>query len=197
MLVTQLDVVNRCLASMGEAPINSLATNNAIVTSAINAFNTALLSEQGRGWWFNTESIKLVPTTDQEYFVPSDVLGLTADTNPPWLSIRARKLYDNRNGTKFEGTQDVKVQVIRLVPFEDLPYHAQAMIRDAAVLLFQSDFDGDQEKMANADRAFQNSFILCRSEHIRAVRANMLYQGGVGQSIVGTRFHNTANNLWR
>ena len=73
MNITQLTVVNACLASMGEEPINSLADENAFVNSAKFALEQANINEQTRGWYFNLETITLHPhavTTSTTYPPP-------------------------------------------------------------------------------------------------------------------------------
>lgn len=196
MLITELQVVNACLASMGEAPANSLDEANAFITSARDALSQKLPDEQSAGWYYNTECTTIVPNTDGEYYAPADTLGLAARVNPPWVSLRGRRLYDNRNAVYLNGDKPVKVTLIRLLPLEDCPYHAARAIRAATVIYFQQAFDGDEAKIAQAYSQYQDARRELMAEHIRAVQANMLYQGDTGYTLQNNRFHTGIDSRW-
>lgn len=182
--ITELDIVNACLKSMGEQPLNSITTGAPIVTSAQESMRLAMMEEQGQGWWFNRETIKLIPDINQQYSIPADTLGFDADVSPPWLSTRGGRLYDNRIGDYYTGQHPLEVHIIRLVPLDDLPYKVQRLIQAAAVLDFQKSFDADEQKVRDAENAYSKAYALVNAEHIRAVKGNMLSQG----SVAGKRF---------
>lgn len=203
--ITELDVVNRCLATMGELPINSLEGNrNPIVTNARSAFRDVTIEEQAMGWWFNLEVVTLQPQApgpDQPGFYrpPTDCLSLatTDDFNPAWLSIRDRKLYDNGKAQVFLGTRPMEVKIVRLVPFDDLPYNAQRLIRDSVVFKFQMDYDGDELKIAQAESTYAEAYAICKSDHIRSVKANLLYKGTAGNTVMRSRIPYGRTGRWR
>lgn len=173
MNITKLTVVNECLASMGEEPINSLAEVNAYVNSALFALENANLNEQSEGWWFNKEVIELVPDKDGFYILPSDIIDLNVDEVPPWMSYRDGRLYNNTEGQFLKGTRRLAVNVIRLVAFERLPIIARRLIKASAVAAFQKSYDGDAAKIADADEEYGMARVLAKAQHIRAVRANL------------------------
>lgn len=195
--ITELDVVNACLKSMGRAPLNSLAGGSPIITSAQESLRTALMEEQGIGWWFNREMVKLSPTTNGQVYCPADTLQLTTDENPPWLSTRGNRLYDNRIGDYFTTTKDISVDMLRLIPLDDLPYQAQRLVQCAAVLDFQKSFDSDEQKIKSVTGDYNKAFTLLRAAHIRAVHANMLWQGGGGERTNRQRNFNFIDSRWR
>lgn len=203
--ITELDVVNRCLATMGELPINSLEGNrNPIVTNARSAFKDITIEEQAAGWWFNTEVVNLDPQGAEPnkpgfYRPPTDCLSLATvdDFNPAWLSIRNRKLYDNGRAEVHMGTRTMPVKIIRLVPFDDLPYNAQRLIRDSAVFKFQMDYDGDELKIAQAEDSYKEAYAICMADHTRSVKANMLYKGTAGSALVRSRIPYGRTGRWR
>lgn len=172
MLVTQLTVVNACLASMGEEPINSLAEENAFVNSAKFALENATSNEQSAGWWFNKEVLTVRPGTAGQYIIPSDVIDLNIESNPGWLVMRSSRLYDTNKAEYLTGTRDYKVNIIRLLAFEDLPFHIKRLVKAAAVTLFQQSYDGDAQKIQEAQSEYAAAFLLARAQHIRAVGAN-------------------------
>ena len=154
------------------------------------------MEEQGIGWWFNRELVTLQPNTDQEVYCPADTLQLTTDENPPWLSTRGARLYDNRVGDYFKTASPVSVDMLRLIPLEDLPYQAQRLVQCAAVLNFQKAFDADQAKIASAKEDYGKALALIRAAHMRAVKANMLYQGESGRRMQRQRNFNYADHRW-
>ena len=179
-MITELDVVSACLASMGEAAPNSLDDSNPFIQSAIQALDHCSVSEQARGWYFNMETIKVHPTVDGEYFVPGDVLGLVPGPGPNYIVIRGRKLYDTYGGTPLYGTKVLHARVIRNIPFGDLPYHAQRLVRAATVLYFQQSYDGDEQKINEAKEEHDIARVQITAEHTRSVNVNMLNQGSTG-----------------
>lgn len=202
ILVTELNVVNACLASMGQAPINSLDSRNPFVTSATNALQDALVSEQSSGWYYNTERITVTRNAGDGYFyVPADVIGLIARRpfNPPWLALRGRRLYDNREGAYYTNDRqaNLDIVIIRYIQLEELPFHAAAAIRARTVMKFQSDYDGDQLKIAQAQTEYALHRGELMAEHTRNVQANMLYQGSVGETIHENRYHIGVKSRWR
>lgn len=194
-LMTELDIVNRCLATMGELPLNSIeGSRNPVVTNARNAFRDKTIDEQAAGWWYNIEQIKLAPVSPDasgrgEYKAPSDTLALATDQdfNPAWLTLRGSRLYDTGKGEYHTGDRPMDVRLVRLVPFDDLPYSAQRLIRDATVLKFQMDYDGDELKIQEAQGQYREAYGNCMTDHIRSVKANLLYKGSNGVAIMRAR----------
>lgn len=182
MYITKLDIVNQCLGSMGESPVNSLDYNNPFISSADLSFKGALAREQAPGWYFNTETIEVRPTIDQEYYVSVDVLGLVRRHNPAWLSLRGRRLYDNGAGTFLRGTSPLRCRITRLVEFDQLPFHMQSLIQWATVLDFQTAYDADESKVRQAQENYARAYTQLMAEHTRAVSTNGLSYGSVGHT---------------
>lgn len=204
--ITELDVVNLCLGTMGELAINSLENSrNPIVTNARTAFKNAVIEEQSPGWWFNSELVWLHPQLGTDlalggnYQPPTDCLSLYSkdDFNPQWLTIRQRKLYDTGNAEFLVGTNPIQVKIIRLIPFDDLPYAAQRLVRDATARLFQVNYDGDELKINEATNQYTSSYAMCMADHIRSVKANMLNKGSYGEAMVRSRIPYGRTGRWR
>lgn len=196
-LITELDIVNACLKSMGEAPINSTSSGSPIVQAALESLYRAHQQEQAIGWYFNIESVTLDPNTDQQYQAPADTLSLSTDQNPPWLSMRGSRLYDNRKAAYYTGTAPITVRLVRLVALDELSYNAASLVLAATVLDFQDSFDADEQKVQKAQEAYQKAYTILNAEHIRSVDANMLYQGANGSKINRTRrFNGGIDGRW-
>lgn len=178
--ITELDIVNSCLKSMGRSPINSLTGGNPIIASALGSLRTAMMEQQGIGWWFNTEQLKLDADTDGFYYIPADTLAIVPDVNPPWMTSRGSRIYDSRVGNYYTSTGKLDVTLTRLIPLDDLPYQAQRLVECAAVLDFQKAFDADSQKVKMTTEDYQQAFTIIRAQHIRSVKSNMLRQGQGG-----------------
>lgn len=170
--MVQLDVVNACLATMGQAPINSLNDPHPMRAAA-----TALLYKENRrrqavGRWYNMEQITLTPdAVDGKLYLPGDKISFRAPTRD--TAIRGRVLYDLANGTPIF-TKPVSGTLIRLIPFDDLPESAAAWIAAETVLKFQMSFDGDQAKM----KLLAQDAAMAKAEenidHIRNRKTNLI-----------------------
>lgn len=183
MILSRLEVVNACLASMGESPVNSVNESSPFIASALNAMESAHANEQSLGWFFNLERITINPTEDGEYYVPADCLGLSTDKTPNYITIRGRRLYDRSQGEYLTGTKPLVVHIIRNVPFDDLPYHARRLVKAATVVEFQKSYDGDEIKIRDAEREYDIARQYLMAEHTRNVRANMIYHGNTGANL--------------
>lgn len=139
---TELEAVNLMLDAIGESPINSLG--NSAVVDAVKA--QAVLSEvsravQQKGWHFNTEKeYELVPTVfDKEIQLPGNCLRVDTVGPDKWIDVvqRGTRLYDRRKHTyKFE--KSLKVDMVVLLPFEELPEAARYYIAVRAARVFQA-----------------------------------------------------------
>lgn len=161
---TELEAVNILLDVIGESPISSLSDSS--VVDAVKA--KAVLSEISRtvqveGWNFNTEdNYELVPTVfEKEIQLPANCVQV--DTTGPDAAMdvaqRGQRLYDRTNHTyKFD--KSVRVEMIVLLPFEELPESARYYITIRASRVFQGravgsetlyKFTADDEAMARAN----------------------------------------------
>ena len=155
-MLTTLDVVNQCLGTIGEAPLNTLLEPHEFRGTAQKALATANYQIQSRGWWFNTEASTLSPAPITGFItLPGDTLKWQAGVRSsdllvrgqakPWLVQRGSQLYDTRRRT-YEIIEDVTGELVREVPFESLPPVMSSFVASQAVLKFQSSFDADNSK---------------------------------------------------
>jgi len=197
MFITELDVVNACLKTMGETKLNTLEDDHPYKDDARDLVSRVLRDTSSLSLWFNTEWLKLLPQATSKYImVPTDVLKV--DPMPQCgsrrVAQRGRRLYDI-SGNKYEFDGPVTVKVARLLEFDDCPYEVQMFVRDDAVLRFQSDFDGDNTKYQKILQQRNDSWINLRSEHIRQLKANPLY-ARASVDVLRGRFHNYSGHPW-
>jgi hypothetical protein len=177
-MYTTLEVVNGCLASMGESPLSSLVEPHAMKGAAINALNRASKNVQEPGKWFNTEYVSLQPDSVNGWITLSgDCLKFSSGTpqapSKPYLVQRGTRLY-NLNTQSYVLTEGVDGYIVRLVPFEELPPVAANYIGALAVLRFQSNFDADNSKRQELQQDMLTAKIDFNSEHIRQIKTNLL-----------------------
>lgn len=183
-MATKLDIVNDCLASMGEVPLNTLTEQHAFKTAALSCLSRKLKSTQSRGWWFNTETVVLKPDPTNGFItLPGDCLKWLSGTKAtdtfipyrpkPWLIERGTRLYDTRNRT-YVLTEEVTGTIVREIPLEDLPQVANDYIAAATVLQFQSDFDADNNKRQYLAETLRAAQIALNAEETRQTKVNLL-----------------------
>jgi hypothetical protein len=197
MFITELDVVNACLKTMGETKLNTLEDDHPYKDDAQDQIKRVLGDVSALSLWFNTEWPKLLPQAISKYImIPTDVIKV--DPVPQCGSMRVaqrgRRLYDiTRSRYEFDGP--VTVRVARLLDFDDCPYEVQMFVRDDAVLRFQADFDGDNGKYQKILQQRNDSWINLKSEHIRQIKANPLY-ARAGVNVLRDRFNNHSGHPW-
>ena len=150
---TELSAVNSILGSIGQSPITSLTTGNALQNPEIS-FIYNLLQEvnkdvQTTGWHFNTQTkVKRSPDGNGNYVVPVDAILYDIsdgqiDRNRDVVRKNG-KLYDLVHQTDVF-TQDFYFDIISLLPFADLPpaiqryIIARASVRAAVQLVSNAD----------------------------------------------------------
>lgn len=167
-----LEVVNGCLASMGEAPLNSLSDPHAFRGAALAVLDKKDKEIQARGWWFNTERLEITPSpVDSRMYLPGDVIELQSG-NGRYVQ-RGRLIYDTLDGTT-QFDRPLTISIVRRIPFADLPDIVAAYIYAATVARFQQDYDGDSEKARNLLRDESMARAAANSANTRNTGANLL-----------------------
>ena len=171
----ELPAVNEILASVGQAPVTTLDQTNPDVAIAYDTLLTVSREVQAEGWSFNTE-YDYPATTDanKEYLIPNNMLQVdlaagtiasiqeTGDRN---VVRRDGKLYDKYNH-KFELTSeasaDIKLDVVWLFDWVDLPVPIQDYIvsRAAAIVSSRIVGDGGQYQMLQQKEAYTRAMAL-------------------------------------
>lgn len=176
--LSELDIVNECLATLGELPLLELDDEHPLTASALNALRVASMREQAKGWWFNKERVTLTPTVGDGHIVlPGDTIRIDPTDESLNYTARGGKLYQNFAAAgvdKYKFTQPVNCWLVRQLPFADLPPTAQDLISTAAVIQFQRNHDGDRTKMEALQGDYRMAYMVLNAEHIRNVNANRL-----------------------
>ncbi|WP_018868278.1 MULTISPECIES: tail tubular protein A [unclassified Thioalkalivibrio] len=146
---TELDAINVMLSAIGESPVNSVEDSGVVdAVMARNILRQTLREVQARGWHFNTEKdYRLTPTfPEKQLVVPRNVLRV--DTVGQYQSIdvvvRGNRLYDRRNHT-FTFGHPVTVDMIILLPFDQVPEMARQYVTIRSARIFQERVVGSVE----------------------------------------------------
>lgn len=189
MFINSLDVVNSCLGTIGEVPLNSLDTDHPYVSASVKLLREANARVQSRGWWFNRETITLHPDeVSREITVPPDILSLDTQSGQLKYAVRGRRLYDLGKGTYQFTEGPVTVVIVRLLPFEDLPFIAQDVVQAATVVRFVESYDADRSRVEQVRADYALAEANCNAEHVRNSNANFLTQGAGGAARLRVRY---------
>lgn len=183
-MTTTLDVVNECLGTMGEVPLNTLTEPHEFKASALRILSRVDSTVQGKGWWYNREQLTLVPDPVNFWItLPGDVLKVESgvrslyDLNytvaKPYLIARGRRIYNTITGSYVQ-TETFTALVARQVPFDDLPPVMQDYIASWAVLRFQSLYDSDSRKRVELSEDVERNRREAVSENVRQSRVNLI-----------------------
>jgi len=189
---TELEAVNEMLASIGQAPVNTLAVTG---ISDVNIAKQRLASQTRKvllhGFAFNTDDkYTLNPDIDGLIAIPSNALGIES-TNPTIELVQRRhpggvmRLY-NRTAGAFEFTTPVEVEVVWGFTFEDLPEAARSYIAISAGRRFQSKFIGSQilDRFEEDDEI--RAWVLLQREERRTRKTNLF----LGNASMASRINN-------
>jgi hypothetical protein len=140
---TELEAVNAILASIGEAPVNSLSSPAPDAQLALSLLRQESRGVQTTGYEFNTEyEWELSPDINGQINLPANTLKLISASDRTIVQ-RGLRLYDNTNHT-YEFTDPVTVTLVIGLPFDELPEFLRRFLLYRAGRLFQDRLGGDR-----------------------------------------------------
>lgn len=168
--MTKLDAVNRMLASIGQSPVNSLSgTLPKDVNKAVRALDNALRDVLMRGWSFNSDrEYPLTPDGNGRIDVPAAASSIDPTFGENYTmrwdtgGTPALRLYHNDKRTFTDFTQNVKVNVIWLFDFEEIPQHARGYVAMKAGREFQTTIVGSNILYSFTKEMEQDAFSSFR-----------------------------------
>lgn len=182
-MMSELDVINDALATMGEAPLVEISEDHPLVSGIRRVLVNQNEAIQAEGWWFNKELITLMPDADSSFiYTPLDtircdpVIG-TYHGEIGYMPIvqRGRRLYDTENN-RYEMEENIRCLLVRNIPFVDLPPSCQRVISLATALKFQQNYDADPQRTQQLGAEYVKARADLTAEHIRNIKANFLYK---------------------
>ena len=144
-LTSQLESVNVMLGHIGESPINTLTGVLPVSAStALSALNEVSKEVQSEGWHFNSEKNVTLSPVAGSITVPTDAVQVDSDDKSLDVVQRGGVLFDRANNTS-TFTESIKVNLIRLLDWDDLPEEARRYITLRASRIFQGRIVGSRE----------------------------------------------------
>lgn len=139
--LTELDAVNIMLSTIGESPVSSLSADQSTVDVSLarEILREITIQVEETGWHFNTEVNWLMNrNTDGELLLPANCVQIDSSGPDAALDVamRGRRLY-NRTDHTYVFTQDVRVDMVLLLDYEEIPQAARHYIAIRAARVFQ------------------------------------------------------------
>lgn len=163
---TRLAAVNMMLRALGEVAVSTLTSpSRSDVSAAIDQLDVSSREVQLEGWWFNSETITLTPDNNSQIHLSDEYLEIDLWTYDPTeiATERDGKLYNLTKGT-FTFPDEVKVNIIRQLPFESLPEAARKCItaRASRILLDHRVGDPQLRQFAQQDEMTARYELECK-----------------------------------
>ena len=152
--MTELEAVNVILGTIGEAPVDSLATSDQQGLTDAGIARTVLREVsrdvQAEGWsWNQTHDVALTKDGSDHFLFPARTLREEIyPTKDPYTQYvrRGLKLYDKKNGlAKFPDMEEFTVSsVTEQLDWEEVPYTAQQYIVIRASRIYSNRYVNSQ-----------------------------------------------------
>jgi len=190
-MLTKLEVVNAILRNLGTAAVTSIdVAANPDVQAALGAIETKRQSIQTQSWWFNTqENVTLARTQTNEISVPPTTTQLNTSKTGVDVVQHGTRLFNRDNNSYFFDAELTDVWLVVAMEWDDLPYSAREVIQYAAMVQVQSDFEGDQEKLAQVEGQLQGALLTMKREHVRNRKVNAFTNSRTNMLLSGPRVY--------
>ena len=176
---TELEAVNSMLATIGEAPVNSITGTLPLDASlAKNTLNEINREVQSAGWHFNMRyDYTLSLDTDNKIPLAENIMRVDLDINqysPTQFDvIKQGSFLFNKVGNTFTYTEALDANVILYLDFTDLPENARRYITLRASRIFQDRTIGGNtlHRYSSVDEA--NALALLKQEETQTGNHNI------------------------
>lgn len=178
-LMTELEAVNIMLGAIGESPVSSLDDPSLVdVALAKTILDETNVSVQTPGTHFNTEmDAPITADTDGFINVPIncakiDTVGDSVDLD---LVLRGTKVYDRDNRTfTFAIPTTIYVDMVLLLPFEEIPQYARRYVCVKAARRFQARVVGSDTLFGFTQRDEEEALITYEQSEAETEDNNIL-----------------------
>ncbi|WCE28420.1 hypothetical protein [Vibrio sp. SCSIO 43137] len=165
-----LDAVNELLASIGEAPVNTIGEGLSESRLAQLTLDRASRNLQEKGWWFNTELLTISPNLRKELALPRNTLSIES-MNGRYV-YRDYKVYDREQST-FRFESDVQLKVVLALEWDFIPQTARTYIVRKACQMFQQQTVGSSQMNAELREEVHLAYVALQEEELEAVPVNL------------------------
>jgi hypothetical protein len=169
--MTDLELVNRLLASIGELPVPDLTAPINLVQAALDAKAQAEQTLASTKYWFNSEVVTFTPVAGV-VTLGADIVSVDPTDSTLKYVQRGTTLYDVEKATGILPNAPIECHIIRNIPLASLPPQAAAVVvADAAVIFARTRADGTILQALQQDR--QRAVVILNKQHIRNTQANL------------------------
>lgn len=187
--LTLLDAVNICLSAMGEPAINSLDDAATDAQIAIGIVNETSQSVQSVGWHWNTEKRTIAPDVNGHILLPKNTIQVDTIDEDVAVDVvqRGLRLFD-KGTSDFKFTKPLKLQLVVILDYDDLPFVARQYVAIRAARIFQQRLLGSDTlyKFDKADE--QAAWVGIVEDEAKTMNANVLRDNWSAASIVQRGF---------
>jgi hypothetical protein len=183
---TELSAINSMLQSIGERPIANITdTQRLDVHRATSALNETNVVVQTRGWWFNNESqVLIAPNGDAEYEIDDDVVKVDPYDGAIWHYVQRGRRMWNTITHVFDGhTENLYVNQVRLLAFDDCPETFKAYVARRAGVLFQTRTVGSPTLFEFTEKDTNEAYLMLQQEEMDNEDINMTYSPGTRDAV--------------
>lgn len=190
-LTTELDAINTMLSVIGEAPVNSVENTGVVdAVMARQILTETMRMVQARGWHWNSDlGVKLVPTfpAPGDLYVPANTLRIDPVDTSLDLVQRGTRLWDRRNHT-FKFSVPVIVDIVRLLPFDEIPQAARDYIMIRSARIFQDRVVGSETLSGFNDKDETRAYAQLRNAEAETGDYNVLSDSWAVARVLDRRF---------
>lgn len=178
-MTTELEAVNEILTQAGYFEITTVGelATVAEAKNALTILTRVSKEEQSKSYYFNTEdNVEVTLDVSGEYVVPSDILRIDPTYTYKNYVQRAGKLYDLKEQTAVIGEAGgtLKVNLVRQVPYEDLPETAKNYILKRSIRTFLSRYHGERELLEMSRQDELEAKVAFEADNFESSDYNML-----------------------
>ena len=163
--LTRLQAINQMLATIGEAPVDTLTEGGVDIAIAEATLDNVSRETMNFGWVFNTYSTTYVPDSDGYITIPSNVLRLEGPEGSRYV-LRSDRLYDLEDDTNVF-TSNITLTIVEMLEFDDMPEACKTYVTLKASRVFADRQLGDNQLAAYSRQEEQNAWADLRKEDLK------------------------------
>lgn len=166
-MLTELDAVNKILSAAGLAPVADANSQHPSYRTAKMTLDAVSSDIQSQGAWYNKSTIVLQPTVDGNVYIPQTATYCSpVDEDDSALVIRGARLYDKSTRSYSIG-RSVTVDLIEVLPFNDLPEPARQYVTKRAVYEHFVNKGGQDPKLSEYKNQLAQALLFYNRENLR------------------------------
>lgn len=176
---SELDAINHILRTAGLGLRLATSTTN-MHPQALAAQATLAevnLDLQTPGWWYNTYTLKLSPTTNGDILVPDNAIAADPTNLNSKLVLRGNRFW-NPDKASFVVSHSVETKIIELLPIKDMPSVATALLKHTAALQHYENKANSGSKTKTLERRVAVAQLAFDKEYLRVADTNAFNSPG-------------------